>query len=203
MRKIYLIILIMIILISPVIGENNQSTNNTTYRVFVDNTYGFYRVYEANSDRSIEYENRTLNISKGDTIIWTNDAVPDTKLTIINKQNLWEKHEGELRWNYKQFKYIFNKSGIYDIYIKEYSRFKQKIIVGPIETTVNNKTVNKTNVAKSNLTFNNSNEKKINVSTTNNSIPTNVPLEKKPGTEVVVLITVTSLMVYIFERRIK
>lgn len=91
MRKIYFIILMMIIQISPTIGEDNQSTNNATYRVLVDHTYGFYRVYEANNATSvINYENRTLNISKGDTIIWLNDAVPDTKLTIVNKQNLWE-----------------------------------------------------------------------------------------------------------------
>lgn len=203
MRKIYFIILMMSILISPAMGEDNQSNNNTTYRVFVDNTYGFYRVYAVNNMASVSYENRTLNISKGDTVIWINDAVPDTKLTIMNKQNLWDRHDGELRWNYKQFIHNFNKSGIYDIYISEYSRFQQKIIVGPIETTINNKTVSATNVTKPDLTFNNSNDKKINVSTTNNSAPVNVPLEKRPGTEVVALITVTSLLVYIFERKIK
>ena len=202
MRKIYLLILMMI-LIPPVMGGDNQSTNNTTYRVLVDNTYGFYRVYAVNNIASVSYENRTLNISKGDTIIWINDAVPDVKLTIISKENLWGKYDGELKWNYKQFIHTFNKSGIYDIYISEYSNFQQKIIVGPIET-INNNTVNTTNITKSNLTLNNSNERKINVSTTNNStVPVDVPLEKKPGTEVVALITVTSLLVYIFERKIK
>lgn len=196
MIKIFIIVLMMSVLIAPAMGEDNQSTNNTTYRVFVDHTYGFYRVYEANSDRSVEYENRTLNISKGDTVIWTNDAVPDTKLTILNKQNLWGKHGGELRWNYKQFKYTFNKSGIYDMYISEYSRFQQRIIVGPIEITdVTNKTINQTDV--------NNSDNKTKTNTSNSSIPVTVPLEKKPGTGVIVLLTVTSLLIYIFERKIK
>ncbi len=197
MRKIFIILLISI-LIPLAMGEDNQS-KNTTYRVLVDHTYGFYRVYEING-ATVNYENRTLNISKNDTIIWINDAVPDVKLTIISKQNLWDKYEGELKWNYKRFSHTFNKSGIYDIYIKEYSRFQQKIIVGPIETIVN-KTVNVTNVTKPNLTFNN-NEKRINT-TKNNSTSSNIPVEKKPGTEVITLITVTSLLIYIFERKIK
>lgn len=200
MRKIFIIILIMISQIFPVIGEDNQSTNNTTYRVLVDNMYGFNRVYGVENAAPIEYENRTLNISKGDTIIWINDAVPDTKLTIINKQNLWDKYSGELRWGYKQFRHTFNKSGIYDIYIKEYSRFQQKIIVGPLDI-ITNKTINATNVTKPDLTFN---KKETNLSTIKNStVPVTVPLEKRPGTETVVLVTVTSLLIYIFERKIK
>ncbi len=93
-----------------------------------------------------------------------------------------------------------NKSGIYDIYISEYSRFQQKIIVGPLETIIN-KTINTTNVTKS---YSKLNERKTNISTIKNStVPITTPPEKKPGTGVIVLITVTSLLVYIFERKIK
>lgn len=207
MRKIYIIVLIMFILISPVTGEDNQSVNNnTTYRVLVDQHHGFYRVYQvynATSSNTIYYENGTLNISRGDTIIWINDAVPDARLTIVSEEKLWDWHDGTLKWSYKQFAYTFNKSGIYDVYIKERPSFQQKIIVGPLDNTnITNKTVNQTNITKPNLTINTT-YKTINIPTNNSTVPVTVPLEKRPGTEAVVLITVTSLLIYVFERKIK
>lgn len=206
MIKIY-IMLIVSILISPVAAEENQSINNSTYRVLVDQYNGFYAVYQIHNvtlPKTIPYENRTFNISKGDTVIWSNEAVPDIKLSIGNKENLWDKYNGTLKWSYKQFIFTFNKSGIYEIYVREYPRFKQKIIVGPIEIknntnkTITNKTVNNTVINKPNLTVN----KSTNVSK-NDSMPVAVPIEKKQGTEVAVLVTVTLSLIYIFDRKIK
>lgn len=147
--KIYLIILLLIIFIyiSPVSGEIVKKP--TTYRILVDQYHGFYRIYEVYNKslgRTINYQNGTLNINKGDTIIWINDAVPDTKLIIINQQKLWGNNSGELKWAYKQFNYTFDKSGLYDVYIKGHSKsqFRQQIIVGrPLEyTNINKKSIN-------------------------------------------------------------
>ena len=116
--------------------------NHSTYTTFVDHARGFHRVYknENNLDKIVDYQNRTLNISVGDTIFWSNDAVPEVRLTILSKQNLWKNITcglylcSDLRWNYKKFGYTFNKSGIYKIYIQQFPRFNQTIIVGPLET---------------------------------------------------------------------
>ena len=210
MKKIYIIILIMMsISISPVLGVDNQSINNSkTFRILVDQYNGFYRAYEIYNvtlAKAAPYENRSLNISRGDTIIWINDAVPDTELTMVSKEGLWDKYNGTLKWSYKQFIYTFNKSGIYEIYVKEYPRFRQTIKVGPLDIeNVNNtnNTINQTNITKQNSTVDNTNKNKTIINTSNNSMPT-VPLEKKQGNEVVVLITVTLSLIYIFDRKIK
>lgn len=67
------------------------------------------------------YYNRTLFINKGDTVIWLNDANED--LSIVSEQGLWSGAEKLTKTN------IFNDSGEYIFYIKEYSRVYQKIIV--------------------------------------------------------------------------
>lgn len=181
MKKVYIIVLLVIISVSihPVVGEHNQSTNNQSikksisYRILVDQYHGFYRVYNASSDKAVFYQNDTLNINKGDTITWLNDAVPDTKLTIISRQKLWNNYSGELKWAYKQFSYTFNKSGIYEIYIKERPKFRQKIIVDSPKissiTNIKNNTV-KTNTTKSN-TNNTKTGQTINIK--NNTVKTN------------------------------
>lgn len=173
-RKLYiniiLLLMIMSVYIYPVMsGDNNQFTKNQSdkkqinYRIAIDQYHGFYRVYVANkSGRVVPVSyNGTLNISKGDTITWMNDAMPDARLTVISQQKLWADNSGILKWAYKQFSYTFNKSGIYDVYIKENSKFKQKIIVGPIESNPTNTTKtnmsnpNYKNVTKSNVTKSN------------------------------------------------
>lgn len=205
MMKIYIIILMMIILICPVMANDNKSA----YRVFVDHKYGFYKVYESNGS-SVNYENRTLNISRGDIVTWVNDEVADARLTIVSRQNLWNESNGILLWSDKQFSYTFNDSGIYDIYIREYSRFGQKIIVGPIEIENDtNSIVNRTNITNPNLVVDsvvdstNENKTTTNTSTNNSVMSATPPVEKKQGTEAIVLITVTSLLIYIFDRKIK
>jgi len=107
----------------------------TTYKVDVDQDYGFYRVISSDKNQSMSYINKTINVTVGDTVIWINDATPDWPLTIISNQGLWGDRDAYLRWNYQKFNYTFNEPGIYSMYIKECRRCQnQTIIVNPIET---------------------------------------------------------------------
>ena len=102
-----------------------------TYKSFVDQDYGFKRVVEINYQPFV-YQNLTLNIRTGDTVIWVNDATPDEKLTIVSEQGLWDNTSAILRWNYQYINYTFIQPGTYGVYIKEYPRIEhQKIIVNP------------------------------------------------------------------------
>jgi len=103
---------------------------STEYKTFVDQDYGFKRVVEKNNT-PFEYQNLTLKIFVGDKVIWQNDANPDEKLTIISEQNLWTNNSAVLRWNYQSFNYTFTQPGTYSLYIKEYPRKRQNIIVSP------------------------------------------------------------------------
>ncbi len=101
------------------------------YKSYVDQDYGFKRVIEVNYTPFV-YDNLTLNISTGDTVMWINDATPDEKLTVVSEQNLWNESSGLLRWNYQFLNYTFTQPGTYGVYVKEYPRLKhQKIIVNP------------------------------------------------------------------------
>lgn len=113
----------------------------TTYRSYVDQDYGFYKMNILDLNRSlsyqnISYENKTLIINIGDTIEWINYATPDWPITIISQQKLWEDRDAYLRWNYQKFNYTFYKPGVYTVSIKECRRCQnQTIIVGPAEDT--------------------------------------------------------------------
>lgn len=101
------------------------------YKSFVDQDYGFKRVVESNYTPFV-YENLTLNIHPGDTVIWINDADPDERLTIISEQDLWDNTSAILRWNRKEYSYTFTQPGTYSVYIKEYRRVQhQSIVVSP------------------------------------------------------------------------
>ncbi len=99
------------------------------YKSFVDQYYGFKTVRLIGIDRPFVYQNLTLNISTGDTIIWVNEADPDEKLTIVSEQGLWNNTSASLRWNYQYFNYTFNQTGTYGVYIKEYPRLAHQIII--------------------------------------------------------------------------
>lgn len=141
MKKVCIIIMLLTTIFIPnVVGEynisgndeNNQHTEKlTTYRVFIDQHYGFYRIYYANvSGKAVQVPyNGTLNIHKGDTVTWINDA-EDAAFTIISEQELWKDYDAYLKWAYKQFSHTFNKSGTFTMYIRQSPKFRQKIIVG-------------------------------------------------------------------------
>ncbi len=106
----------------------------TVYRVYVDEWYGFYRVIE-NNYTPLKYENQTLNLNAGDTVIWINDASDNSDMTIVSAQNLWDNNSAYLQYNDRSFNYTFNKPGTYEVYMKENPRRPhQTIIVAGVET---------------------------------------------------------------------
>lgn len=176
MRKIYktVILLTMVsMLMSPVIAVDNQSANKSvTYRILIDQHYGFFRTYEMYDKllgKEMFQENNTLNISKGDIVIFASDTMPDAFLTVISEEKLWSDKKGALKYSGKEFNYTFNKSGIYNMYIKEHYLLKQRIIVGPIDINDTNETW--TNTTKPNLT-NDTKPSLTNVTKTQNSTNT-------------------------------
>jgi len=103
----------------------------SVYKTFVDEYTGFKRVIET-TYKPFVYQNLTLNVYVGDTIIWISDS-EDYSLTIVSEQGLWDNNDtrAKLRWNYQQFNYTFTKPGTYGVYIKEFRLAHQKIIVSP------------------------------------------------------------------------
>lgn len=163
----------------------------TTYKSDVDNYYGFYRIIAVDSDTNTSsskmpsYVNKTLNISVGDTIIWINDADPDEPLTIMSTEGLWGNRSAYLRWNYQRFNYTFTEPGTYNVYIREYHRLQQKIIVNPIYVPTQIPTTIPTVVPPSDL-----------------MTPTEeVPIEESSGFEIIAGITIISLT-YIFRKKL-
>lgn len=242
MRKMYKMIILLIIIsisVSPVVSIDDQSTKDpVTYKVLIDQYFGFYRVFEMDGtlfgteidsgfNSSNKSLNATLNISIGDTIIWTNDAAPSKMMTIISKEKLWnlsreklwDRENGTLRSNGKEFNYTFNKSGIYNVYVKERRILKQKITVGSIDTNDTNDTspgltsVTQTNDTKSNLTMksgqNNTTAIKQNATLNkSNPVPVSVMLaggifSKIKSKSDISIMTIVLLGIYILSGRIK
>ncbi len=125
------ILILLLIILTPIAASAAQPS---VYSVYVDDWYGFYKVNEVNHT-PFKYENQTLNINVGDTVIWVNDASDNNELTILSVQNLWDSVKGYLKYNYRSFSYTFTQPGTYEIYVKEYPRRPhQTIIVAPVET---------------------------------------------------------------------
>ncbi len=123
-RKIGLVLAVLALLMLAGIA------NAETYKIFIDSDYGFYRVImPSNGPNPVSpvYENRTLFINLGDTVIFESNA--EELLTIISEQGLW--NNAILRWSYQTFSYTFSGSGTYGFYIKEYPVQHLNIIVGP------------------------------------------------------------------------
>lgn len=143
--------------------DNNQSLQNRTsdtYRVLVDGYNGFYRIYRIYDVRTseeityTEYDNNTLNIRVGDTVIWSNED-PVEYLTIVSIPKLWENRTSYIR-TAKIFSHKFNKVGKYDIYIRQHQDLPhQKIVVSSSSLTddtnidSNNANINKTIILRS------------------------------------------------------
>jgi plastocyanin len=112
----------------------------TTYISYVDDNLGFYKVRNLDiPPRTFEYNDHTLNIYQGDTIIWQNDA-ERTTFTILSDQNLWDSNVGYLRVESKM-NYKFDIPGKYSFYMKEHKSIRQTIIVNavnenPTKTTI-------------------------------------------------------------------
>lgn len=122
--KIISILSISFLLITE-IGEAEEGAdiadNSSTYRTLVDGYKGFTRVINQDTGKNIPFENHTIYIKMGDTILWVNDDMSDP-FTIISKEKLWQDNKGKIKDTGKRINYTFNKSGIYTFYIKEYSK---------------------------------------------------------------------------------
>lgn len=212
MRKMYItvVLLMMIsILISPVIGDDNSTKKPVTYRVFVDNQQGFNRIYDITLNKPVYSQNRTLNIYRGDTIIWTNNI--DKRLTIVSEQKLWDNKSGLLAWEYKGFNYTFTGPGIYNIYIKEYPTLKQKIIVGPIEPDSTSKNMTNATNTESNITAIKSNSTNI-MAVKQNSTSNTSNIIMKPAKTLyddirsrfdTIILTIILLFIFVLSYRIR
>lgn len=122
-------VLLIIITLGPlIIADAENDTIPTTYITYVDSILGFYKVRDVTTPiHKFSYENRTLNINVGDTIIWENDA-EKTTFIIVSGQGLWNDKVGYLRVGSK-INYKFDTPGKYVFYIKEYSSRGQTVIV--------------------------------------------------------------------------
>ena len=133
MRSILYISLVAIICLS--VGDIGQNSSST-YRSFVDGYHGFYKVAVAETEDVLPYENYTLNINVGEEIVWINDDQSDT-LTIISEQESWKGDEAVLESKGGKFSHIFNNSGTFTVYIKQYRDHpKQTIIVSGTDIPV-------------------------------------------------------------------
>lgn len=127
-----LMLIIIILVVRPIlVTGQTDSTNVTTYISFVDDVLGFYKVRDVtDASHKFEYKDHTLNINKGDTVIWQNDA-EKASFTVLSEQNLWDNTVGYLRVGSK-LNYKFDKAGKYTIYIKEYTSRRQTVIVNSV-----------------------------------------------------------------------
>jgi plastocyanin len=113
------------------------------YKVLVDDTLGFKQVRIEPNNPDFKYDNLTLMINPGDSVIWINNAYDpsgnaynnNVDITIVSVQNLWDSQSGYLKYYRRSFNYTFNQPGTYEVYMKEYPRVRhQTIIVAPSET---------------------------------------------------------------------
>jgi plastocyanin len=120
---------VIIFIFISIVADAGVGTTSTTYISYVDDNLGFYKVRNLDQPpRQFTYIDHILNINKGDTVIWQNDA-DKTTFTILSNQNLWDNNIGYLRVGSKM-NYKFDKPGKYTLYVKEYSSIRQTIIVG-------------------------------------------------------------------------
>ena len=152
MKKFRTLIFITVIGLVFLTFIGAAANESKIYKVFVDQDYGFKRVIEINYTPFI-YQNLTLNLNAGDTVIWVNDATDNSSFTIISEQDLWDNKSAYLRFAYRFFNYTFTQSGTYGVYIKEYPRLHhQTIVVKSIETPTPTATPTQTTIATPTLT---------------------------------------------------
>ena len=97
------------------------SITGELYRVYVDREFGFWAIRSNETNHTINYTQKTLNIKTGDTIEWENEDSAGDRVTIISDNLLWEGGKslyglGDL------YRFTFNSSGIYKFHIEEQNR---------------------------------------------------------------------------------
>ena len=117
----------------------------SVYTVLVDDKFGFKQVRIEPGNPDFKYDNLTLMINPGDSVIWMNYIYDSSgiayknnvPITIVSVQNLWDNQSGYLRNFGRSFNYTFNQPGSYEVYIKEYPKVRhQTIMVAPSETPI-------------------------------------------------------------------
>ena len=117
----------------------------SVYTVLVDDNFGFKQVRIEPSNPDFKYDNLTLMINPGDSVIWMNYIYDpsgiayknNVPITIVSVQNLWDNQSGYLRNFRRSFNYTFDQPGSYEVYLKEYPKVRhQTIIVAPSGTPV-------------------------------------------------------------------
>ena len=117
----------------------------SVYKVLVDDNFGFKQVRIEPSNPDFKYDNLTLMINPGDSVIWMNYIYDpsgiayknNVPITIVSVQNLWDNQSGYLRNFGRSFNYTFDQPGSYEVYIKEYPKVRhQTIMVAPSETPI-------------------------------------------------------------------
>lgn len=121
-------VLIFIIIVFTILPINADSNTPVTYKAYIDNEYGFYKVRDITTYKPAPLVGRTLTINVGDTVIWESDMSLDKKLTLVSEQNLWNNADAYIKGSHT-FNYVFMTSGTYNIYIKEYPKLRQYIVV--------------------------------------------------------------------------
>lgn len=193
-------------------NSNNSSNNSSSYnrvsdiyKVFVDGYHGFYRVYNVNTGEELiggEYEDKTLNIRIGDTVIWSNED-PTESFTVTSEPRLWPNKTGYLK-PAKKFNYTFNRTGMYDIYIIQGQTLPhQTVIVESLNITSNRTTIDiaRDNTINKTIIF----KKKVNQST-NNTQKSKVTIKisrkpkKVPGFETIIIIPII-IIIYMSNRK--
>lgn len=126
MRKLIFLMIGIVCLVSI--------TRAVEYKSYIDEK-GFNKIYNYSSGSMI-YQNYTLNINKGDNVIWMNDDDNDHRITLVS--NLWSNDSMVLGWQTKEFNYTFDEEGIYDIFIKENPKLGHlRVVVGMIDKANN------------------------------------------------------------------
>jgi plastocyanin len=113
--------------VTQTVPKPSQAQQPAVYKVFVDDYYGFRRVIDI-TYKPIVYENFTLNINAGDTVIWVNMDY-DYKLTLVSDQGLWDMNDTRAILISREFNHTFTKPGIYTFRLKEEPRTAPMTIV--------------------------------------------------------------------------
>lgn len=115
---------------TPVLTPDETARTPLSYKVYVDEYYGFRKVVETTYKKEVDYKNLTLTIYTGDKVEWLNDN--DYKITLVSDQGLWTPGELRAILMNRGFNYTFTDPGTYTFRIKEEPRvLPQTIIVKP------------------------------------------------------------------------
>ncbi|MBU3968003.1 MAG: hypothetical protein KKG76_11645 [Euryarchaeota archaeon] len=112
---------------TPTITPADTARTPLSYKVYVDEYYGFRKVIETTYTKEVEYQNLTLTIYSGDTVEWVNDN--DYKITLVSDQGLWTPGEIRAILMNRGFNYTFTTAGTYTFRIKEEPRVLPQTII--------------------------------------------------------------------------